>query len=538
MSGVRRLLAGLALAGAPFALGGGSCAGRATIDRSDGGGNPELGIECAPLPGAFPAGLDFIPGQAGRLVVANFVPSALLPFDADPVPPSIAGSGSIPSLPPDSDSDGRAEGSPLLPLAPALDGVLGVAPGIAFATASGYEEVLFVNADTGALRSFTVATPASLAASDYPLLPPPGSSAPRTAVSTLACVPIPAGALDSRGDPAPSSPLCAAGHLLTTFTSGAALTAGHLFVSTSNLGEDAGTANTQFLPGSVLIFDVDLAAVPPRIAPSALVRAIFTSAFNPSEVTPVVTPGGRSFVLVTASGAIGVRSDDPQTPAIEGGGVAQTDAAIDVIDPLTLQLVASVPLGLAGLSFDRLAIDPAGRVAFTGSATGRQLYAIDLAALDAIPPLAPVDPPVLLDGSDARAGFSDARIFDATHPLEIDALPNGAPAASCDGFVVAAAFDFAGTRLYATEFCDGTMAVVDVDLGGAPPVPVPADRFRLLRVRPVTAPVGPAGLGEPRAPGPLAVRPGEPGIAFDGPDLFFLVGDPEGRLCAMESSRL
>ena len=538
MNGAQRLLAALALVSAPLALGGGSCGGRATIDRSGGGGNPDLGIECTPLPGAFPAGLDFIPGQPERLVVANFVPSALLPFDSDPVPPSIAVSTSVPSLPSDSDGDGRAEGSPLLPLAPALDGVLGVAPGIAFATASGYEEVLFVNADEGSLRSFTVATPASLALTDYPLLPPPGSSAPRTAVSTLACVPFPSEALDSRGDPLASSPLCAAGNLLTTFTSGAALADGHLFVTTSNVGEDAGTANTQFLPGSVLVYDVDLAVVPPRVAPNALVRAIFTSAFNPTDATPVVTPGGRSLVLVTASGAIGVRTDDPQTPAIEGGGVALSDAAIDVIDPVTLQLVASVPLGRAGLSFDRLAVDPGRRVAFTGSATGRHLYAIDLAALDAIPPLAPVDPPVLLDGSDARAGFQDARIFDATHPLEVDALPDGAPAESCDGFVVAAAFDHSGARLFATEFCDGTIAVVDVDLSGSLPVPVPADRFTLLRVRPVTAPVGPAGLGEPRAPGPLAVRPGEPGVDFDGPDLFFLVGDPEGSLCVVESARL
>ncbi len=538
MNGARRLLAGLALTAAPLALGGGSCGGRATIDRSGGGGNPDLGIECAPLPGAFPAGLDFIPGEPQRLVVANFVPSALLPFDANPVPPSIAGSGSIPSLPPDSDGDGRAEGSPLLPLSPALDGVLGVAPGIVFATASGYEEVLFGNADDGSLRSFTVATPASLALTDYPLLPAPGSSAPRTAVSTLSCVAFPPGALDSRGDPVVSSPLCLAGNLLTTFTSGAALAAGHLFVTSSNVGEDAGTANTQFLPGSVLVYDVDLASTPPRVSPNALVRAIFTSAFNPSDATPVVTPGGRSLVLVTASGAIGVRTDDPQTPSIEGGGVALSNAAIDVIDPLTLQLVASVPLGLAGLSFDRLAVDPGRRVAFTGSATGRQLYAIDLAALDAIPPLAPVDPPVQLDGSDARGGFRDARIFDAAHPLEVDALANGAPAGSCDGFVVAAAFDHTGTRLFATEFCDGTIAVVDVDLSGAPPIPVPASRFRLLRVRPVTAPVGPAGLGEPRAPGPLAVRPGEPGVDFTGPDLFFLVGDPEGKLCVMESARL
>jgi hypothetical protein len=530
-----RALALLALAALPLATTGGSCSGRATIDR---GGSSDPEISCSPLPGSFPAGLAFVPGQSERIVVANFVPSALLPFDADDDPPSLVGSSPIPTLPPDSDGDGRAEGTGTLPLEPQLDGVLGVEPGLAFATASGYEEVIFVDADAGSLASFTVSTPAGFAASDFPLLPAPGSSAARTAVSTLACVTFPAGALDSRGDPVAASPLCTAGKLLTTFTSGAALAAGHLFVSSSNVGDDPGTANTQFLPGTVLVYDLELGTLPPGVHPNAGVPAIFTGAFNPTDVTTVTTPGGRSFVLVSATGAIGLREDDPGTPEIEAGGVPLTASAIEVIDPVLLQRVGTVPLGLAGISFGRLAVDPSQRVAFTGSAIGRRLYAIDLAALDAIPALAPADPPVVLDGSDVRAGNVDARIFDAASPLAVPALPNGAPPASCDGFVVAAAFDHAGEHLFATEFCDGTMAVVDVDLSGAPPIPVPAARFDVARVTPVAAPVGPQGLGEPRAPGPMATRPGEPGVDFTGPDLFFLVGDPEGLLCAVDSTQL
>jgi hypothetical protein len=36
----------------------------------------------------------------------------------------------------------------------------------------------------------------------------------------------------------------------------------------------------------------------------------------------------------------------------------------------------------------------------------------------------------------------------------------------------------------------------------------------------------------------MATRPGEPGVDFTGPDLFFLVGDPEGLLCAVDSTQL
>jgi hypothetical protein len=40
-------------------------------------------------------------------------------------------------------------------------------------------------------------------------------------------------------------------------------------------------------------------------------------------------------------------------------------------------------------------------------------------------------------------------------------------------------------------------------------------------------------LGEARAPGRVAVRPGRPGIDFVGRDFFYLVGLPEGLLCSL-----
>ncbi|MCI0636640.1 MAG: hypothetical protein L0206_22375, partial [Actinobacteria bacterium] len=146
---------------------------------------------------------------------------------------------------------------------------------------------------------------------------------------------------------------------------------------------------------------------------------------------------------------------------------------------------------------------------------------VDLAALDDLDPDAP---PLLLEG---------AVIFDAEQPLELPGIPDGAPPETCPGYVVGVEFSSDGRRAYATDFCDGTLAVIAVHLAGEPPVPVPAERFEVEEVLELVAPVGPASLGFPRAPGALRVRPGRSQIDFEGPEVAFLVGLPEGLLCGV-----
>jgi hypothetical protein len=536
---LRRMLATSLLLALALGQLGGSCGGgngsggsRSVIDVSSapsGAGGPP--IACAPLPGQFPAGLSLVPGEPGRLVVSNFTPSAVLPFDANTSPPVIASAGSVPSIPPDSDGDGKDEGcSP-----PACDSTsvpfmgvpLGVQPGLALVAASGYEEILFADADRGTLLSFDVGTPAGFPASRFPFLPAPGATAARTAVSTAACVAPPPGAVDSTGAVPNASPACPAGQMETSFTAGAALAAGRLFVPTSNITFNASTFASVFQPGTVLVYDIDLSALPPQVSPDAAQPVIFTHGFNPTGVTTVRTPGGRELVLVTVSGALAFTAS--------GAQVAQSDAAVEVIDPAAPALVGRVPLGLAGLASGPLAVDPTGRVAFSGSSVGRSLYGIDLAALDAIP-AAPASP-VVLDGSDAAAGNADARIFDAAHPLVLPQRPGGLPDASCPGFTSSAAFNAAADRLFATEYCDGSIGVVSVDLS-AGPVPLPASRFTALHATPVGAPIGDTSSSAVRAPSALAVRPGVPGLDFSGADLFFLAGTPQGELCAVSSDAL
>jgi hypothetical protein len=106
---------------------------------------------------------------------------------------------------------------------------------------------------------------------------------------------------------------------------------------------------------------------------------------------------------------------------------------------------------------------------------------------------------------------------------------DGAPEASCPGFTVDV--DFEESRLYITEACDGTLVLVDVDLTGSPPVPVPEDRFTVIDLLPIAAPVRANTIGEPRQPGSVAVRPGN---HSDLPNVFFLMGEPEGLLCGIE----
>ncbi len=516
-----------------------ACGGSGGGGTGSGGSPPVVKVQspdsrCAPLPGQFPAGLDLVPGVGGRAVVANFTPASLIPFDLGPVPPAVSSGGSVPAIPPDSDGDGCPEPGnfPCPATSPQVDGVLAVSASLALVTASSYEEVSFVDPASGNLVSGVVSTPASFAAGQYFYLPPPGTTASRTAVSTLGCLPVPAGTLDSRGSLVvpPAAAWCIPGtpSFRTTFTSGAAIAAGRLFVSTSNLGDNSVPANAQYLPGAVLVYDLDLSTGVPMLSPNEATPVLMTTGYNPTHVTAYRTPSGRALVLVTVSGAIGIRADDPTTGIIESGGVALSPSSIDVIDAQTLGLLATVPLGAVALSFDRIAIDPTGRFALTGTAASRAIYGIDLAPLDALP-AAPATP-LVLDGSTGP----DARLFYAGFPFTIPARPDGATAGSCDGYVVSVDWNAAGTRVYASEFCDGTLARLSADLSGTPTLAeLRSGRFRFLQLDNVASPVGAAFVGKPRALGPLRVRSGVPGVSYSGPDVFVIVGVPEGLLCGV-----
>jgi hypothetical protein len=499
---------------------GGKCGG----GSGGGGGKATIVIEspddrCTAVGGAFPPGFGFV-GIGALLWVVDF-PATLVPFDVSEMTPQAPMGLSPFAVPLDSDADGRAD----FPLRPVLDDIEIESPELALVTASSYEEVLFFQPDTGTLRSFDVSVAASFEKSDNIFLPDPGTTESRTGLSTFACVRPPDGALDSRGDPiavsVPAAGFCDAAipSYRSSFTSGARIVGTHMFVSSSNLGDDPGTMNTQYLPGSVEVYDIELASDPPTVEPNEGVPVILTTGFNPSHVTRYEV-GSRRFALITVTGALGIVQDDPKTDEVEAFGLPLTEAAIDVVDADTLEVVASYPLGLSSPSTAGVTIDPTGRIGVVGSSIDRALLAIDLAPLESLPGtvVQPVD-------------LASAVIFDAENGFPIPARIGGASEASCPGFVSDAAFD--ANTLYATEACDGTIAVIDVDLSGDPPVPVPSDRFTVVDLIPFASPVSGSTLGDRRQPGAIAVRPGPTGT---GPEVVFLVGDPDGEICGIDAN--
>lgn len=509
--------------------GGGGKGGDRSVERA-----PGIDARCAGTgTSPFPPGFDFVPGGQGRLLALSVQPEEVVPLAGAGESPVISVPPPILLIPDDSDGDGVPEGGVTAGRAPVLDGVFTRDPALAAAdlallTASGYEEVLFLRPREGALATVEVATPAGLRGADFPRLPSPGSSALRTAVSTQVCV-KPDPTVDSTGADytagLPDRVFCdpdARGSFFATFTSGAAVAGGRLWVSTSNAGARQAQPDTQWLPGTLLVFDLDLGADPPRVSPPPPPEPAFlqTSAFNPSDVTRVEV-GGRELVLVSMTGPIGIPRDDPGTPAVEGGTLVLGPAAIDVVDPETTRVIGTYPLGPAALAFDGPAVDPTGRVAAVGSEAGRGIEVIDLAPLATLPG----DPAVPAD-------LSAYVVFGGDDPLEVPPLPGGAPPVSCPGSTSGVAWNAAGDRLYAVDRCDGTLARFAWSRP-APDAPVLPSSFVLDRFEPLVAPLRADTLGRLRDLGFLRVRPGVPGVDFTGPDLFFTANQPLGNVCSV-----
>jgi hypothetical protein len=520
----------LAVGLAAAAAWGGSCGGGLDVDRTS------FDPACAALPELFPPALDIAPDRGDRLLALNFGPPLVLPFDVGGAEPVLATDTPVLVIPDDSDGDGIDEGSFQIPDAPKVEGLVAgdpalAAAGLALVTASDYEEVVVLRPSLGMLQPVEVSVPAGFRPEDYRRLPPPGESALRTAVSTDACF-KPAAPIDSNGDDyaegLPASVFCDPawrGSFYANFTSGAALAAGRLFVSMTNLGTRAGEPDTRFLPGAVLVYDVDLAVDPPRVSPHPSRPFLTTEFYNPTHVTSYAV-GGREFALVTVTGALGIERDDPATPDVsEGRTLVLSDAAIEVIDAETLEWVATYPMGPAALAFDRLSIDPSGRVAVVGGAADRVLYAVDLAPLASAPR---TGPPLDLAG---------AVILGGDAPFRLPAREGGPRPEECSGATFGYAWNGRGDRVYLSEFCDGTFSVVGVTLPADPGDPVPAQSFFLVESRPLWSPLLADTFGQPRAPGVLRVRPGVPGVDFVGPDAFVIVSEP-GAFCSLPADSI
>jgi len=498
----------LALAALACTEGGGDGGGGFVIERRP------IAANCTPVGSAFPSGLDTLSQASGLASLAQFEPPSVFALDLEAERPRAV---AVHDLDPDSDGDGledgpenaRVLGLPFPSFPPTLGELSAPRDDLGLVSTSDYEQVLFFDAARALPREAQVETPAGFDPRDYPLLPPPGASAPRTGLSTLVCVFPPAPALDSEGDPIGVEERCdpATPGYFSRFTAGKALAGGRLFVATSNKG-----SGIRFRPGTLLVYLWSEAGGEIRVGPDPVEPVLFTRHFNPTGVERVVTEGGRELVLVTSSGPIGAGT---------GAANVRGESAVEVIDPAVPRLAAVIPLGRAGPAFDALAVDPGGRIAWLGASSQRQLYAIDLRALD---------DPALYVASGPPAELPGAVVFDAAAPLVLPDRADGPAPQTCEGFTHAAV-NAAGSEVFATDFCDGTFTRVRMNLDAAAPVPWPRDRFAVASQATPFAPSDAVGLL--RAPGVVRVRPGEPGLDYDTPDVLVTAGQPDAQLCAL-----
>ena len=478
-----------------------------------------IAANCTPVPGTFPPGLAVLSQGLHRAALVQDAPAGLGAFDLESERPAQLAFTNVGT---DSDGDGLEDGpanSEVLGLPYVLPSPLGeilaLRDDLALVSMSGYEQVLVYDPATAARRSVLVETPASVAPGAWPLLPPPGETHLRTGISTLACIRSPS-AIDSSGAAIAPTPQCDPDvpSYFTNLTAGKAVAGGRLFVATSNLA-----TGIQYRPGTVLVYEWIAANGAIRVRPDAATPVLFTTKFNPTGVTRVVTPGGRELVLVTATGVIG------SSPA---PGNVHSEATVEVIDPAVPRIAAVIPLGYAGPSFDAIEVDPGGRIGWLGASSDRQIYAVDLRALDDPDLYIGSGSPERLDGQ--TPGIPDARIFTGDDPLVLPDRADGPSPSQCNGYTNVA-MNAAGTEVYATDFCDGTFTRLRLDLSGAPPVPFPHDRFQIAAQERPFAPSHAVGLL--RAPGVVRVRPGRPGVDYTSPDVLVIAGQPDAQLCAL-----
>jgi len=296
----------------------------------------------------------------------------------------------------------------------------------------------------------------------------------------------------SEGDPV--------SRLQPRYTSGVAESNGKLYVCTSNFTATGGSPVCP--PGTVFIYDWNPGSAPPTITasdPSFLV----TTGFNPTEVTAL----GERFVLVTNTGVVAIRN---------AWAVPLTDGSVDVVDTELDCIVASYPLGLGAPSYKPIAIAPDGSRALLGSVAYNSVYELDLTVLNDLPESCPDPVPQLEEA--VLAGKED--------PIVVGPSPGTANA-----FIVQVVLNWNGTRAYATGYNSGTLSILEVETREG--VASPKSVVRVLALTPPLGPLTPT-LKEV-GPGPLAVRPGRPGINYTGPDLFVLTGMRTGKMLSIQT---
>lgn len=214
------------------------------------------------------------------------------------------------------------------------------------------------------------------------------------------------------------------------------------------------------LPGTVTCFPWDANTRTVTGAP----LVIRTTDFNPVAITRVVTTAGE-VLLVTNAGAFGGTS------------------SIDVLDPVGQQVVATIPLGQRSAA-GPVVVSPDQRRGYVGSQSAAEVYVLDLSDLGAeLQNQAPASRP---------ARFLGGWIL---------------PAPGAFRYVSSVALSHTGDYLYAASFNSSQLFVIDLERQA-----LAATVAGFARTGNPTNFEGLASL--------VAVRPGVPGLDFQGPSIF------------------
>jgi hypothetical protein len=314
---------------------------------------------------------------------------------------------------------------------------------------------------------------------------------------------LPYVAEDSEGNPVDS--------VRPTFTSGVALVHGKVYISNSNFIRTGG--NPINAPGTVKIVGLDESVDPPEFFDLPSSDVLVTTSFNPTEVTPL----DERILLVTNTGVLAIRDEN---------GVPLTEGSVDVVDTEQDCIVATYPLGLGAPSFAKIAIAEqevqGGRTVlrgYLGSAGFNHVYELDLTGLDAYLDTCPTPENVPRLEDKVLAGPDD--------PIRATRDPVNTP-----NLVAQAVVNHNATRCYATGLNSGTLAILALETAtDGQGAPLPSGKSPLSMIQ-ATDPLPTQNEAEP---GPVAVRPGMPGVDFQGPDVFVVTGTPIGELRAFQT---
>jgi len=299
----------------------------------------------------------------------------------------------------------------------------------------------------------------------------------------------------------------------TNFTSGALRVGNRLVVAMSNIRQTG--SSPIWNPGTVLFFAIDDSGATTTVAPAS---PFFALTSDPNPIALTALPGGR--VAVTNAG----KFDASFPPLVTGQG------SIDIVDVASGGLVGSIPLGAGNPAGRSLALDPTGSVAVAGSATFRQLVAIDVRNVAALP-VAPVDArlqrPSCNDTSAPSAGgvpcLRERVIRGGANPVVLAPPPGSSGIYS---YVPQVRFGASGDFLAATSFNDGGLALLSFDPRNlSRPHPLLPSRFGVAQTLAATSPAG--QLGNECCPGPLLLHANSAG-GLAGSDVLFATATPAG----------